>query len=170
MADGPRYRVQFRRRREGRTDYRTRLALLKGGEPRAVVRTSLRNVVVQLVGFDASGDKVLASAEARELPKLGWTGFTRNTPSAYLTGLLAGTRAKAAGVESAVLDLGRQMPQKGGRLFAALQGLVDAGLEIPHGEEVAPAEDRIRGAHIGDEVAANFDAVKGKILETAGRE
>src|SRR5687768_18409510 len=98
MANGPRYHVQFRRRREGRTDYRTRLALLRSGEHRVVVRKTLRNVIVQVVAFDPTGDKVVASAEARELAKLGWTGYTRNTPSAYLTGLLAGMRAKAAGV------------------------------------------------------------------------
>lgn len=165
MADGPRYRVQFRRRREGRTDYRRRLALLKSEEARVVVRTSLRNVRVQIIAFDAAGDRVVAQAEARELSKLGWNGYTRNVPSAYLTGLLAGKRARATGVAQAVLDLGRQLPQKGGRLFAALQGVVDAGVEVPHGDEVAPAEDRLRGAHISDEVASNFDAVKSKIEE-----
>ena len=165
MANGPRYHVQFRRRREGRTDYRTRLALLRSGEHRVVVRKTLRNVIVQIVSFDPTGDKVVASAEARELAKFGWTGYTRNTPSAYLTGLLAGTRAKAAGVEGAVLDLGRQVPQKGGRVFAALQGVTDAGVEIPAGEDIVPDEERLRGAHIGDEVASNFDAVKAKIME-----
>ncbi len=38
MADGPRYRVNFRRRREGRTDYRQRQRLLRARVPRAVVR------------------------------------------------------------------------------------------------------------------------------------
>ncbi len=168
MADGPRYRVKFRRRREGRTDYRVRLALLKSEGARVVVRTTLRNVIVQVVAYDPAGDKVLASAEARELAKLGWSGYTRNTPSAYLTGLLAGKRAKAAGVGGAILDIGRQMPQKGGRVFAALKGAIDGGLEIPAGEDIAPAEDRLRGAHISEEVASSFDAVKTKILSKEG--
>lgn len=167
MANGPRYHVQFRRRREGRTDYRTRLALLRSGEHRVVVRKTLRNVIVQIVAFDPTGDKVVAAAEARELTGLGWTGYTRNTPSAYLTGLLAGKRARATGVAQAVLDLGRQVPQKGGRVFAALQGVTDAGVEIPAGEDIVPDEERLRGAHIGDEVASNFDAVKAKIMEAA---
>src|SRR2546425_1171801 len=38
MADGPRYSVPFRRRREGRTDYKLRRALVRSGKPRAVVR------------------------------------------------------------------------------------------------------------------------------------
>ncbi|EQD30588.1 50S ribosomal protein L18P, partial [mine drainage metagenome] len=37
MSTGPRYRVAFRRRREGKTDYRARLRLLKSDRPRAVV-------------------------------------------------------------------------------------------------------------------------------------
>ncbi len=49
MAQGPRYKVAFRRRREGRTDYRQRARLLRGGVPRAVVRVSLRHTSVQIV-------------------------------------------------------------------------------------------------------------------------
>ncbi len=33
MATGPRYKVPFRRRREGKTDYRHRAALLRGRPP-----------------------------------------------------------------------------------------------------------------------------------------
>ena len=57
MATGPRYKVPFRRRREGRTDYRHRAALLRGKLPRAVVRKSNRNITVQLVTYDDKGDK-----------------------------------------------------------------------------------------------------------------
>src|SRR5438874_383253 len=104
MAHGPLYRVGFRRRREGKTDYRRRLGLLKSGESRVVVRTSNSNVVVQFVHYDEKGDVVAAQAEARELPKLGYESAGSNTPSAYLTGRLAATRAKEAGVSSGVLD------------------------------------------------------------------
>ncbi|MDK2384746.1 MAG: 50S ribosomal protein L18, partial [Candidatus Korarchaeota archaeon] len=38
MARSARYKVRFRRRREGKTDYKKRLALLKSGLPRMVVR------------------------------------------------------------------------------------------------------------------------------------
>ena len=46
MSTGPRFRVHFRRRREGKTDYRVRLRLLKSGTARAVVRFSDRLVRV----------------------------------------------------------------------------------------------------------------------------
>jgi len=36
MATGPRYRVPFRRRREGRTNYHRRLRLLLSKKPRMV--------------------------------------------------------------------------------------------------------------------------------------
>lgn len=166
MAQGPLYRVQFRRRREGRTDYRKRLALLKSGVPRAVVRRSNKNVTVQFVTYDETGDRVVAQAEARELLKMGWTGGTSNLPAAYLTGLLAGKRfLEADAGEEAILDLGRQYPHKGGVVFAALAGLVESGAEVPAGD-VFPDEDRLQGKHISEETAAAFAATFEKI---AGR-
>jgi large subunit ribosomal protein L18 len=164
MAHGPLYRVPFRRRREGKTDYRRRLALLKSGETRVVVRTSNRNVVVQFVGYDESGDRIVASAESRELAKLGYPAAASNTPSAYLTGRLAATRAKEAGVEAGVLDIGRAQPHKGGVLFSALKGVVDGGVAVPAGEGVFPTEERIRAEHLGTEKAAAFAASYEKIV------
>ena len=38
--------------------------------------------------------------------------------------------------------------QPGARVFAALKGAVEAGLEIPHGEEILPSDERAKGAHI----------------------
>ena len=167
MANGPLYRVPMRRRREGKTDYRTRLALLKGGESRVVVRRSNRNVVVQFVSYDEKGDVVVATAEARELPEMGYKDAGNNTPSAYLTGRLAAQRAKEAGVEAGVLDIGRQRPHKGGVVFAALKGVVDGGVEVPHGEDVLPAEDRIRAEHLSTDKAAAFAASYEKIVGSA---
>ena len=40
MAHGKRQRRKYARREFGLTDYRRRLKLLRGGEPRAVVRVS----------------------------------------------------------------------------------------------------------------------------------
>ncbi len=87
QAKGPLYQVHFRRRREGRTDYQKRLALLKSHKPRLVVRKTLRTVIAQVVKFSEKGDTVLASADSRMLSEFGYAG-KRNTPSAYLTGLL----------------------------------------------------------------------------------
>lgn len=163
MANGPRYKVAFRRRREGRTDYRQRAALLRARVPRAVVRTSLRHTSVQLVKFDAKGDLVLAMAHSRELLDLGWKASTGNLPAAYLTGYLAGLRAKRKGVSRAVLDIGLREPVKGAACFASLKGLLDAGLDIPHSEEILPTEERIAGKHINAELEKMVEEVKNRM-------
>ncbi len=160
---GPHYRVPFRRRREGRTDYRTRSKLLRSQKPRAVVRKTLNQTIVQLVAVEPAGDRILAAAQSMELKDHGWSAGTGNLPAAYLTGYLAGKKASAKGVTEAVLDLGTQRPSKGGRLFAALQGLVDSGLSVPHSPDVLPSKDRVRGAHIGEDIPKQFDAVKSKL-------
>lgn len=165
MADGPRYRVPRRRRREGRTDYQRRLALLKSGKTRAVVRKQANNTIVQFVDFDPDGDVVRAQATSHDLEGLGWTEHTGNLPAAYLTGLLAGQRAAEAGIETAVLDIGMHDPNPGSAVFSALKGALDAGVDIPHGETVLPGEDRAAGGHISDEVQAMTDEIKDKILE-----
>ena len=162
MATGPRYKVPFRRRREGRTDYRHRAALLRSELPRAVVRKSNRNITVQLVTYDDKGDKVVASAVSTELADMGWSKSGKSTPGAYLTGLLAGKRAAEKGVDAAVLDIGLREPTKGALIFAALKGLVDAGIEIPHSDEMLPSDDRVEGKHMKD-AAAMFAEAKKKI-------
>ena len=63
-------------------------------------------------------------------------------PRAYLTGYLAGKRAAKNGIEDAVLDIGLRGPAKGSAVFAALKGMIDAGIEIPHGEEVLPSQGK----------------------------
>jgi large subunit ribosomal protein L18 len=162
MATSPRTRVPFRRRREGRTDYRRRLALLKSGSTRVVVRRTNGNVIVQFVDWLPEGDQVKATAVAQELKKLGWEGSPKNTPAAYLTGLLAGKRAAAAGVEAAVLDIGRHVPSRGGRIFAALKGVQDAGIEVAAGDDdIYPSEERLNGSAL--DLETNFNAVKDRI-------
>jgi len=163
MAKGPRSRVPFRRRREGRTDYRHRAALLRGGVARAVVRRSDRHIRVQLIEFRDGKDFVSVCAVSTELKKLGWIMSGKSTPGAYLTGLMAGRRAKEKGIEKAVLDIGLREPTKGAVVFAALKGLVDAGLEIPHSDEMLPSDERISGKHMKEGAAALFDGVKNKI-------
>lgn len=163
MATGPRYKVAFRRRREYRTDYYARKRLLRSGESRAVVRRSSKNVTVQFVDFDMNGDIVRAAATTEELRKLGWEHSCSSIPAAYLAGFLAGKRAKKDGIEYAVLDIGMQNPKYGGVLFAALKGMLDAGVEVPHSEDILPAEDRIKGKHIDDGIEAAFDSVKKKM-------
>ncbi|HTZ62426.1 MAG TPA: 50S ribosomal protein L18 [Thermoplasmata archaeon] len=164
MSSGPNYRVPFRRRREGKTDYRVRLRLLKSGEPRAVVRLTDRRVRVALVAYDATGDRIVAAADSRELGGVQFPASSlASTPAAYLTAYLAGLRAKATGAASAVLDAGLRRPTEGGRLSAALKGLLDAGLEIPHGEGGFPTADRLNGTHLGTPLPAPLEAYKLKL-------
>ena len=74
-----------------------------------------------------------------------------------------GKAAKAQGAEEAVLDIGLAASTPGNRVFSALKGMVDAGLEIPHGENVLPDEDRINGSHISGDVAAAVETTKTNI-------
>ncbi len=164
MSVGPRYRVPFRRRREGKTDYRVRLRLLKSGLPRAVVRLSEHRIRVAIVTFDPVGDRVLAQAESGELAGLEFPSESlASTPAAYLTGYLAGLRAKSAGAESAVFDTGLRHPTTGGRLSATLKGLIDAGLEIPHGEKGFPSADRLNGTHLPKKLPQPMESYKLKL-------
>ena len=103
---------------------------------------------MQVVEFAPAGDKVLVSAHSRELRKLGWKGPLNNLPAAYLCGLLLGKKAKAKKVTDAIIDLGLNVSVKGAALYAAIKGLVDAGLKVPHSKEVLPPENRIKGEHI----------------------
>jgi large subunit ribosomal protein L18 len=150
MAWKPTYTVQFRRRGEGKTDYKKRLALLKSNKPRLVVRRSNKSTNVQVIQYLKEGDKVLATANSKQLAKYGWKASGGNIPAAYLTGFLCGMKAKQAQVNEAVMDLGMVTPVKGSVSFAVLKGAVDAGLKVPHDEKAFPAEDRVNGKHIAD--------------------
>ena len=148
MATGPRYFVPFRRRREGRTDYYQRTRLIVADVPRMVVRKTNRHIIVQLVTAELDGDRTLVAANSAELEKYGYTGSTSSTPAAYLTGMLFAVKAKKAKQENAILDIGLNRATPGARVFAALKGAVEAGLTIPHGEEILPSDERAKGAHI----------------------
>lgn len=151
MATGPSYRVAYRRRREGKTDYQMRRALVLSGLPRLVVRGSLRNTTAQLVKPELNGDRVVTSASSSELAKkYGWLGNKGNLSAAYLTGLVCGLKAAGQGVKDAVLDIGLNYPSNGARIFAALKGAVDGGLSINFDKGKLPDQKRIAGQHIAE--------------------
>ena len=184
MAKGPRYRVPYRRRREGKTNYRKRLKLLVSRKPRLIVRVTNQRVIAQIAEYTPEGDRIVASADSSMLAKYGWKGDANNTPAAYLTGLLIGKKALQAGIKEAVLDIGLKTPTKGSRVFAVLRGAIESGLEVPHSPEVFPDDGRIRGEHIAEyyekaggfsgyekrglkpsDLPAHTDEIKQKILE-----
>ena len=160
MATSNRYRLPFMRRLKGQTNYRKRRALLASGIPRAVVRKSNKNMIVEIVSYDPVGDKVISFSSSIHLKKYGIDEqLGRNTTSAYLTGFMAGKLALSKGVNECVLDIGLNHPTKGSRVFASLKGLLDAGVEIPHSDDVLPDEERINGKLGADKI----EEIKNKI-------
>ena len=170
---GPLYRVPFRRRREGKTDYRKRLKLLMSHKPRVVVRRSNKYIRIQLIVADRVGDRTFVDMTSKELSGYGYEGGGKNLTAAYLTGLLFGKKAIEAGFKEAILDIGLHTPVHGSRVFAALKGVIDSGMEVPHDPVIFPPEERIRGEHIasytGDtSIPDIFDMVKERILTNGG--
>ncbi|MEM3736767.1 MAG: 50S ribosomal protein L18 [Candidatus Bathyarchaeia archaeon] len=145
------YRPPFRRRREGKTNYRRRISLIKSRKLRLVIRNTLAHTIVQFVEAKLGGDLIRTSVTSRELVRCyGWKAPCGNLPTAYLTGLLAGKKAKKIGLTEAILDLGvGKFPPKS-KVYGALRGVLDAGVIIPHNGEVTPDEARIRGEHIAN--------------------
>jgi len=163
-----RFQVKFRRRREGKTDYRARKRLItqdknKYNSPkyRFVVRFTNKDVITQIIYAKISGDFVLAAAYAHELPRYGMPVGLSNYSAAYATGLLLARRVltklnladKYQGnstingedynVEElsdgphpflALLDVGLRKTSTGSKVFSAMKGATDGGLEVPHSE------------------------------------
>ncbi|MGC8812761.1 MAG: 50S ribosomal protein L18 [Candidatus Aenigmatarchaeota archaeon] len=166
----PTYKAPFRRRREGKTDYRRRLKLLLSKKPRFVVRKSLKYIRAHIVEFEKKGDRTLVFVLSKELKKFGWNYSCDNLPASYLTGLLAGKKALEKGIKEAVLDLGLNPSTKGSRVYACVKGALDAGLKLNVSEDVLPSEERIKGMHISTylkkfrNMPEDFENVKRKIL------
>jgi large subunit ribosomal protein L18 len=148
MAQGSRYKVAFKRRKEGKTNYGARLRLIGLDKHRLVVRITGNHTIAQIVDVKLEGDETLISAHSQEIKNLGWLGSGKNTSAAYLTGYLCGKKALKEGIQEAVLDMGLQTSTKGSRVYAVLKGAVDAGLDVPHKDVILPQEDRITGEHI----------------------
>ncbi|KAE9604826.1 putative ribosomal protein L5 eukaryotic/L18 archaeal [Lupinus albus] len=185
-----RYQVKFKRRREGKTDYRARIRLInqdknKYNTPkyRFVVRFTNKDIVAQITSASIAGDNVRAAAYAHELPhyglQVGLTNYAAGTlfiisffflslslnviklSAAYCTGLLLARRVLKAleldeeyegNVEAsgedfsvepaetrrpfhALLDVGLIRTTTGNRVFGALKGALDGGLDIPHSDK-----------------------------------
>jgi len=159
-AKSPSYRVYYRRRRSGKTNFVKRLALMKSGKTRMVVRRSNKNVVVQFVAFDPKGDKTLVTVNGAQLAKKYKWPSKRNVWTAYLAGLEAAKLAKKQGVSDFVLDIGLYVPSKGSVLFAALAGANDAGLKSDFDDSIIPSD---KLSNPPEKIKGLFEEVKGKI-------
>jgi len=128
---------------------------------RFVVRVTNKDVVCQIVYAKIVGDIVMCSAYAHELPRYGMNVGLTNYAACYATGLLLARRLlrqlkldthyegklKADGenylVEAvdgprpftALLDVGLARTTTGARVFGALRGALDGGLNIPHSDK-----------------------------------
>lgn len=170
-----RYQVQYRRRREGKTNYRNRKKLIfqpknKYNTPkyRLVVRITNRDVITQIVYSRIVGDMVVCAAYSHELPRYGIKVGLTNYASAYATGLLVARRLlqklqldslyegckEVNGDEYIVeavdkgprpfrcyLDIGLVRTSTGARVFGAMKGAIDGGLNIPYRSKRFPGYD-----------------------------
>lgn len=168
MARGKRQRRRYTRRSAGLTDYHRRLKLLRGGTPRAVVRITNTQVICQLVSYQEDGDQIISAADGNSLRgKYAWPAkaSTKSVPAAYCTGYALAKQVQKSGHDEAVLDIGLAASTSGNRVFAALKGMVDGGLSVPHSEEIFPSEERLTGAHIDKSIAGAVEKTKTAIEE-----
>ncbi len=140
------YRMIRQRRRTATTNYKKRIASLKGGMDRVVVRKSNKAITMQIIEYEKDGDKVVASANSRELKGRGWEPRC-NIPTAYLTGMLLAQKIKDKSTEF-VLDIGLYRPVKGSVIFAAAKGFKDNGAKLNANIEFDEA--RLSGTHIAN--------------------
>ncbi|KAM3511390.1 hypothetical protein MY11210_004940 [Beauveria gryllotalpidicola] len=187
-----RYQTKFKRRRQGKTDYYARKRLItqaknKYNAPkyRLVVRFTNKDIIMQLVTSEISGDKVFCAAYAHELKAYGIEHGLTNWAAAYATGLLIARRALKklgldedfVGVEEAdgeftlteaaetddgerrpfkaFLDVGLARTSTGARVFGALKGASDGGILVPHSEKRFPGYD-IETKELDADVLRNY--------------
>jgi len=137
---------------------------------RLVVRVTNRDIVTQIIAADLTHDHVLAAAYAHELPRYGVKLGLTNYAAAYCTGLLLARRVNTKfnlkyegnsevngedyNVEAdeegakpfkALLDVGLARTTSGARVFGALKGATDGGLDVPHNDHRFPGSKREGG-------------------------
>lgn len=156
-----------RRRIEGKTNYLKRMRLLEGKKPRIVVRKSNKYVTLQYVESKMAQDSVAVSVISKDLLDYGWpeakAGSLKSLGAAYLAGFLFGK--KLGSKKEYVIDTGLIRSTKGSKIYAALQGISDAGLKIAIGKQMQPDEKRIKSDNLKD----FFDKVKDKIAASGGK-
>ena len=147
-------KVTFKRRRQNKTDYTSRALILEGRVPRLVVRKTNRYLIAQIVESVKAQDKVVLTANSKELMKYGWpqTTSVKNLAAGYLLGILCSIKAKRNKIDKAVLDIGLIRSTKGNKIYAVVKGAVDGGLNVPHSAEILPEEERIKGKNLKNKV------------------
>lgn len=135
---------------------------------RLIVRFTNKDIVCQIAYAKIEGDVIICAAYSHELPRYGVKVGLTNYAAAYCTGLLLARRLLKklklnehyAGQEEAdgeeyyvedvddgpgafrcYLDTGLNRTTTGARVFGALKGAVDGGLDIPHSTRRFPGFD-----------------------------
>lgn len=135
---------------------------------RLIVRMTNKDITCQIAYARVYGDVIVESAYSHELPKYGVKVGLTNYAAAYCTGLLVARRiltkyglnevyqgqTKADGEDFSVedvdgehgafrayLDIGLARTSTGAKIFGALKGAVDGGIDIPHSNRRFPGFD-----------------------------
>jgi len=135
---------------------------------RMIVRSSNTDICCQIAYARLEGDIIICAAYSHELPRYGVKVGLTNYAAAYCTGLLLARRLLlkfkldsayegntnvdgsmfyvedqdgGPGAFRACLDVGLARTSTGAKVFAALKGAVDGGIDIPHSEKRFPGYD-----------------------------
>jgi len=135
---------------------------------RLIVRFTNKDITCQIAYAKIEGDVIVCAAYAHELPKFGVKVGLTNYAAAYCTGLLLARRLLQKfrlddiykGCESvsgeqynvediegkprafrAFLDVGLARTTTGARVFGAMKGAADGGIDIPHSTKRFPGYD-----------------------------
>ncbi len=155
--------VLERRRREGRTDYVTRMHLLKSNKHRLVIRKTTNYIIAQIIETKNLQDFTRAFFNSSELKKFGLKSGLKSTMAAYLTGYALGKKALKENIKEAILDIGLQTSTKGSRIYALVKGVIDSGLEIPCDKKMLPKQERLEGKNLKSDPIKLFDEIKSKL-------
>ncbi|KAH9507591.1 60S ribosomal protein L5 [Bulinus truncatus] len=136
---------------------------------RMVVRFTNKDIICQIAYARIEGDVIVCAAYAHELPRYGVKVGLTNYAAAYCTGLLLARRLLkkfnldqtyigqveangeeynvesvdgAPGAFRAYLDVGLMRTTTGARVFGALKGAADGGIDIPHSTRRFPGYDK----------------------------
>ncbi len=152
-----------RRRKEFKTDYKKRFALLKSKSPRAIFRKTNRYLIAQYVKSEDAQDKILIGIDSKVMLKYGWPKeeSIKSIPAAYLIGYLFGKKLLLKKLEKPIIDFGMARVLHKTRIYAFILGLTDSGIKIECKKENFPEESRIKGDHLKNKIP--FDEIKSKI-------
>eukprot|EP00088_Acartia_fossae_P069287 TRINITY_DN8_c0_g1_i3.p1 TRINITY_DN8_c0_g1~~TRINITY_DN8_c0_g1_i3.p1 ORF type:complete len:297 (-),score=97.80 TRINITY_DN8_c0_g1_i3:54-944(-) len=148
---------------------------------RLIVRSSNTDICCQIAYARLEGDYIVSAAYSHELPRYGVKVGLTNYAAAYCTGLLLARRIlqkfsldkmytgndnidgsyycvedqdDGPGAFRCCLDVGLARTSTGAKVFAAMKGAVDGGLDIPHSEKRFPGYDA-EGKSLDAEVHRN---------------